>query len=101
MRYLPSVFVALTATALFAASPAHGQAPASAVIPNDPDGQPPLSIYLEREGNTKIMAKISNTKDKDIRLLKTGTFLDKAPVMRLNVVHAGKSSLFPHIRSTQ
>ena len=50
----------------------------------------PLVIELERRDNTNFTAYVRNTGDKDLRLLKTGTFLGDSPTQKAYVVDNGE-----------
>lgn len=49
----------------------------------------PLDVKLEAIGNSGVKAALTNTGDSAIKLFKTGTFLDKAPVEKVEVFAAG------------
>jgi deuterolysin len=54
----------------------------------------PLDLQLERVGNTAVKAYLTNKGNTGLRLLKTGTFLDKAPVEKVQVFSSGRINLF-------
>lgn len=45
----------------------------------------PLELALDLVGNSKVKAILSNTGTSDLKLLKTGTLLDSAPVEKVKV----------------
>ncbi|ATY65109.1 deuterolysin metalloprotease (M35) family [Cordyceps militaris] len=45
----------------------------------------PLDLRIEMDGNSKVRAVLTNRGDQDLRLLKTGTFLDEAPVEKAKI----------------
>lgn len=49
----------------------------------------PLDIQIAMDGNSKVKAILTNNGDADLRLLKTGTFLDQAPVEKAKVYSGG------------
>ena len=53
----------------------------------------PLDVRIEMDGNSKVKAVLTNNGDKDLRLLKTGTFLDQAPVEKAKVYTSRKPTL--------
>lgn len=52
----------------------------------------PLDLRIEMDGNSKVRAVLTNRGDHDLRLLKTGTFLDEAPVEKAKIYTSCKSS---------
>ncbi|KAF4776615.1 deuterolysin metalloprotease [Colletotrichum scovillei] len=58
----------------------------------------PLDVKLEAIGNSGVKAALTNTGDSAIKLFKTGTFLDKAPVEKVEVFAAGNKVDFDGIR---
>ncbi|KXH36692.1 deuterolysin metalloprotease [Colletotrichum simmondsii] len=58
----------------------------------------PLDVKLEAIGNSGVKAALTNTGDSAIKLFKTGTFLDKAPVEKVEVFAAGNKIDFDGIR---
>ncbi|KAF3036456.1 hypothetical protein E8E12_005897 [Didymella heteroderae] len=50
----------------------------------------PLNVELEFTGNTAVKALIKNTGSEDLKLFKTGTFLDDTHVEKVEVFKAGK-----------
>lgn len=51
----------------------------------------PLNVELEFTGNTAVKALIKNTGSEDLKLFKTGTFLDDTHVEKVEVFKAGKA----------
>jgi len=49
-----------------------------------------LDVKLELTGNTAVKAVITNTGSEDLKVLKTGSFLDKATVEKVNVYQGCK-----------
>ncbi|KAJ4165040.1 hypothetical protein LMH87_006687 [Akanthomyces muscarius] len=45
----------------------------------------PLDVRIEMDGNSRVKAVLTNNGNKELRLLKTGTFLDQAPVEKAKV----------------
>ncbi|TQN64713.1 Neutral protease 2-like protein [Colletotrichum shisoi] len=58
----------------------------------------PLDVKLEAVGNSGVKAVLTNTGDSDIKLFKTGTFLDSAPVEKVEVFAAGNKIDFDGVR---
>ncbi|KAL2880525.1 hypothetical protein SGCOL_004246 [Colletotrichum sp. CLE4] len=58
----------------------------------------PLDVKLEAIGNSGVKAALTNTGDSAIKLFKTGTFLEKAPVEKVEVFAAGNKIDFDGIR---
>lgn len=58
----------------------------------------PLSVALEVTGNTEVKAVITNTGSEDLKLFKTGTFLDDALVEKVEVFQSGEKVPFEGIR---
>jgi deuterolysin len=58
----------------------------------------PLSVSLEVTDNTHVRAKISNTGSEDLKLFKTGTFLDDSQVEKVEVFRAGAKVPFDGLR---
>jgi deuterolysin len=54
----------------------------------------PLEVTLEKVGNTKVIAKVTNTGAKGLNLFNKGTILDSQPVEKLVVHSASKSPDF-------
>ncbi len=54
------------------------------------DNSSPLSVEIAMDGNSKVKAVVTNHGDSDLRLLKTGTFLDQAPVEKAKVYTSRK-----------
>jgi deuterolysin len=63
----------------------------------DKEGSP-LSVSLEVTDNTAVKATIKNTGSEDLKLFKTGTFLDDAHVEKVEVFKAGDQVAFDGIR---
>lgn len=45
----------------------------------------PLAVQIEQVGNSGLKATITNTGAEDLKVLKTGTILDSAPVEKVQV----------------
>ncbi|KAF1842637.1 neutral protease 2-like protein [Cucurbitaria berberidis CBS 394.84] len=58
----------------------------------------PLSVALEVTGNTNVKAVITNKGSEDLKLFKTGTFLDDSQVQKVEVFQSGKEVAFDGIR---
>lgn len=58
----------------------------------------PLSVTLEVTGNTDVKAVITNNGSDDLKLFKTGTFLDDSHVEKVEVFKAGEKVAFDGIR---
>jgi deuterolysin len=58
----------------------------------------PLDVSLELTGNTEVKATIKNTGSEDLKLFKTGTFLDDSHVEKVEVFKAGEQLAFEGIR---
>ncbi|KAH8682613.1 neutral protease [Xylariales sp. PMI_506] len=58
----------------------------------------PLSVELEMVGNTMVKATITNIGNEDLKIFKTGTFLDSAPVEKVQVTQSSVSVPFTGIR---
>ncbi|RYP46868.1 hypothetical protein DL768_006965 [Monosporascus sp. mg162] len=52
----------------------------------------PLDVKLEMVGNTAVKATITNNGETDLKLFKTGSFLDEAAVEKVDVFQARKDS---------
>lgn len=50
----------------------------------------PLNVQLEMISNTGVQATITNTGNEDLKIFKTGTFLDNSPVEKVQVFKGGK-----------
>ena len=50
----------------------------------------PLDIKLEMAGNTAVKASITNIGPTDLKVLKTGSFLDGTAVEKVEVFQGGK-----------
>ena len=51
----------------------------------------PLEVKLEMVGNSAVKASITNNGEAELKLFKTGSILDSAPVEKVGVFQAGKS----------
>ncbi|KAK6074053.1 Neutral protease 2-like protein [Seiridium cupressi] len=69
---------------------------ASAVSISRRDG--PLDVQLEMIGNTGVQATVTNTGNEDLKLLRTGSFLDSAPVEKVQVFKGDTQVSFAGIR---
>ena len=49
-----------------------------------------LAVKLEMHGNFEVKATITNPTDEDVKVLKTGSILDSAPVQKAQVSYEGK-----------
>lgn len=58
----------------------------------------PLDVSLEVTGNTEVKATIKNTGSEDLKLFKTGTFLDDSHVEKVEVFKSGEQVAFDGIR---
>jgi deuterolysin len=58
----------------------------------------PLDVSLEVSGNTEVKATIKNTGSEDLKLFKTGTFLDDSHVEKVEVFKSGEQVAFDGIR---
>jgi deuterolysin len=58
----------------------------------------PLDVSLELTGNTEVKATIKNTGSEDLKLFKTGTFLDDTHVEKVEVFKSGEQVAFEGIR---
>ncbi|KAJ4313807.1 hypothetical protein N0V94_006769 [Neodidymelliopsis sp. IMI 364377] len=58
----------------------------------------PLNVELEITGNTAVKALIKNTGSEDLKLFKTGTFLDDSDVEKVEVFQAEQKVPFDGIR---
>lgn len=56
-----------------------------------PSKAPALDVKLEADGNSGVKAVISNNGKKDLKIMKTGTILDSAPVEKATVLSGGKT----------
>ncbi|GKU01252.1 deuterolysin metalloprotease family protein [Fusarium langsethiae] len=52
----------------------------------------PLNVELELQGNSKVKAVVTNNGSRNLKLLRLGTFLDEAPVERVQVYSASDFS---------
>lgn len=57
-----------------------------------------LSVALEVTGNTDVKATITNNGSEDLKLFKTGTFLDDSHVEKVEVFKSGEKVAFDGIR---
>ncbi|KAI0968204.1 neutral protease 2-like protein [Xylaria arbuscula] len=58
----------------------------------------PLDVQIEQVGNSGVKATITNTGVGDLKVLKTGTILDSAPVEKVQVFHGSNKLDFEGIR---
>lgn len=58
----------------------------------------PLDVQLEQVGNSGVKATITNTGASDLKVLKTGTILDSAPVEKVQVFQGNSKLDFQGIR---
>ncbi|RYO89473.1 hypothetical protein DL766_007625 [Monosporascus sp. MC13-8B] len=58
----------------------------------------PLDVKLEMVGNTAVKASIINNGETDLKLFKTGSFLDEAAVEKVDVFQANSKVAFEGIR---
>lgn len=63
---------------------------ASAVSVDFSKRDSPLEVKLEVTGNTAVKASITNAGAEALKVLKTGSFLDKAAVEKVEVFQGGK-----------
>jgi deuterolysin len=64
---------------------------ASAAVVDMAKRDSPLDVKLEMVGNTAVKAIITNTGDSDLKVFKTGTFLDDSAVEKVEVFQGGTS----------
>jgi len=57
----------------------------------------PLDVQIEQVGNSGLKATITNTGAEDLKVLKTGTLLDSAPVEKVQVFQGSKLPYFQRI----
>lgn len=57
----------------------------------------PLNVSLEMQGNSKIKAVITNNGKSNLKLLKSGTFLDSTAVEKAQVYSGGKIFALPNV----
>lgn len=50
----------------------------------------PLAVNLEMVGNTLVKATITNTGESGLKLFKTGSLIDSAPVEKAEIFQAGE-----------
>lgn len=65
---------------------------------SDRDVASPLAVNLEMVGNTLVKATIVNNGDSDLKLFKTGSLLDSAPVEKAEIFQADTNVPFDGIR---
>lgn len=53
----------------------------------------PLSVTLEKVGNSQVKAVVTNSGNEDLKVFKTGTFLDEAAVEKVEVFQGSKYAL--------
>ncbi|KAI0397188.1 neutral protease [Xylariaceae sp. FL0594] len=58
----------------------------------------PLDVRIKMVSNTGIKATITNTGSEDLKVFKTGTFLDKAPTEKVRVAQGNSSVPFSGVR---
>ncbi|KAI1155685.1 neutral protease 2-like protein [Nemania diffusa] len=58
----------------------------------------PLAVQIEQVGNSGLKATITNTGAEDLKVLKTGTILDSAPVEKVQVFRGNSKLEFQGIR---
>ncbi|KAI1082461.1 Deuterolysin metalloprotease family-domain-containing protein [Whalleya microplaca] len=58
----------------------------------------PLDVKFEMVGNTAVKASIKNTGATDLKVFKTGTFLDNSPTEKVEIFQSGKKIEFDGIR---
>lgn len=58
----------------------------------------PLDVQIEQVGNSGLKATITNTGAEDLKVLKTGTILDSAPVEKVHVFQGNNKVDFDGIR---
>ncbi|KAJ8110426.1 hypothetical protein ONZ43_g5872 [Nemania bipapillata] len=58
----------------------------------------PLDVKIEMVGNTGVKASITNTGLEDLKVFKTGTFLDKRPTEKVKVTQGKSRVTFSGIR---
>lgn len=56
----------------------------------------PLDVKLETVGNSGVKAVLTNTGDSALKLFKTGTILDTAPVEKVEVFASGNNFFRAH-----
>lgn len=57
----------------------------------------PLNVELGMVGNSEVKATVTNTGESTLKLFKTGTFLDTAPVEKAHVVSNGWAPFSIHL----
>lgn len=60
-----------------------------------------LDVKLEMTGNTAVTAKITNTGSSDLKVMKTGSFLDDAAVEKVQVFQGSKLSAWVDTDTTK
>lgn len=65
-----------------------------------PVGKPitPLDVKIEMVGNTGVKASITNTGSEDLKVFKTGSFLDKRPTEKVKVTQNNSKVAFNGLR---
>lgn len=58
----------------------------------------PLDVKLEMVGNSEVKATVTNTGKSNLKVFKTGTILDSAPIEKAQVYYEGKCTLPPLIK---
>ncbi|KAI5924433.1 neutral protease [Camillea tinctor] len=58
----------------------------------------PLDVQLEMVGNSQIKATVTNTGAEDLKVLKSGTILDNAPIQKVQVFQGSSKVAFEGIR---
>lgn len=53
----------------------------------------PLSVNIEQIGNSEVKATITNTGDVALRVVRTGSILDAAPVEKVKITQASMRAL--------
>lgn len=74
----------------FLASVSLATAASAAVIDVAKRDASPLSVTLEKVGNSQIKAVVTNSGNEDLKVFKTGTFLDEAAVEKVEVFQGSK-----------
>lgn len=68
---------------------------ANAAVVNLDKRASPLDVKVEQVGNSEVKASITNTGKVGLKVLKTGSILDSAPVEKTKVFQGGKLLSFP------
>merc|ERR1712222_94637 len=58
----------------------------------------PLNVKLEMTGNTELKASVTNTGSEDLKVLKTGSFLDETAVEKVEVFQGSSKVAFEGIK---